>query len=221
MEPQQSESGKPRQKPLLRGVFHQVAAWVAAPAALVLWLAAGSVPARTGAATYGISLVVLFATSAIYHRPTWAPRVRDWMGRLDHSAIFLLIAGTYTPFGLLLGPAGGYTVLAVVWGGALVGIVLSMVWPTAPKPVMTAIFLLLGWTFLPVGPTLFFALGASKVTLLLAGGVLYSAGAIIYALKRPDPFPRVFGYHEIFHVCVVVAAVFHYVAVAMVLPAIA
>lgn len=217
----QPSSAQTRTKPLLRGVFHQAAAWIAAPAALVLWLGAGSESARAGAATYGLSLVALFAISAIYHRPTWPPRARDWMGRLDHSAIFFLIAGTYTPFGLLLGPGGGYAVLAVVWGGAVGGIILSLVWPTAPKPVMAAIFVLLGWAFVPVGPTLFFTLGLSKVTLIFAGGLLYTAGAVVYALKRPDPFPRIFGYHEVFHVFVVVAAILHYAAVAMILPAIA
>lgn len=211
---------KPGQKPLLRGVLHHATALVATPAALLLWWNASSRGAQVGAATYGLSLVALFAVSASLHRPTWGPRVRDWLGRVDHSAIFFLIAGTYTPFGLLLGPGGGHTVLAVVWGGAALGVLLSLVWPTAPKPLMAAIFVALGWVFIPVGPTLFFALGLSKVTLLLAGGLLYTAGAVVYALRRPDPFPRVFGYHEVFHLFVVVAAGFHFAAVAMVLPGI-
>jgi hemolysin III len=202
-------------------VLHEAAAWVAAPAAVALWLGAGSEAARAGAATYGLSLVALFAISAIYHRPTWPPRARDWMGRVDHSAIFFLIAGTYTPVGLLLGPGPGHTMLAVVWGGAVGGVILSLAWPTAPKPVMAAIFVLLGWAFVPVGPTLFFTLGVSKVTLIFAGGLLYTAGAFVYALKRPDPFPRIFGYHEVFHLFVVVAAILHYAAVAMMLPEIA
>lgn len=218
---QQQRSPSPRVKPLLRGVLHQVAAWLAAPAALALWLEAHSEPARVGALVYGLSLLGLFAVSAIYHVPTWAPKARDWMGRLDHSAIFVLIAGTYTPFGLLLGPSGGYTVLTVVWGGALMGIVLSLLWPRAPKPLMAAIFVALGWVFVMIGPQLFFALGPANVTLLLVGGLFYTAGAVVYAVKRPDPLPRVFGYHEVFHLFVVIAAVLHYVAVATILPFIA
>jgi hemolysin III len=210
-----------RIKPRLRGVSHQVAAMISAPAVALLWLGAGTGSARLGAAVYGASLVVLFSISAFYHRPTWPPLARDWIGRLDHSAIFLLIAGTYTPFGLLLGPAGGTTLLAVVWGGALLGVLSSLVWPDAPKPLRAALYVALGWTFLAKLPALLQAAGPLAFGLLFAGGVVYTAGALVFALQRPDPFPRVFGYHEIFHLLVVVAAALHFAAVSLTLPALA
>jgi hemolysin III len=203
----------PRVKPLLRGVSHEVAAYLAAPAALVLW-ALAPVEVRPGVATFGVSLVVLFAVSASYHRPTWRPRARDLIGRLDHSAIFLLIAGTATPFGLILGPGAGFTWLKVAWAGALLGVALSLAWPTAPKPLMAAVYVLLGWSNVPVLPAMVRTLGPAVMAAVLAGGLIYTAGALVYARKWPDPFPRIFGYHEIFHLCVIVAAVLHFAAVA-------
>jgi hemolysin III len=134
------------------------------------------------------------------------------MRRLDHAAIFLLIAGTYTPFCLLL-PGGGRALLAFVWAGALAGMAFSVVWPLAPKWLMAALSVALGWAVVPVLPALRTAIGTGGLALLLAGGLAYTAGAVVYATRRPDPFPRVFGYHEVFHALVVVAAVCHYVAV--------
>jgi len=203
-----------RAKPALRGVLHEVAAFVAAVAGGILVLRASGARARTGALVYGISLVVLFAISAIYHRPNWSERVRAVWRRLDHSAIFLLIAGTYTPFAFLLGSRSGWILLGVVWAGALAGIVLSVAWVRAPKGLVAAVCVLLGWAALPLLPALRAALGTSAVALLAAGGVVYSLGAVVYALRRPNPFPSVFGYHEVFHTLVIVAAACHFVVVA-------
>ena len=201
-------------KPLLRGVLHEVAAFVAAIAGGILVLAAPGSRARAGAIVYGISLVVLFSVSAIYHRPNWSERIRLVLRRVDHSAIFLLIAGTYTPFAFLLENRAGWVMLGVVWAGALVGIVLSIAWVGAPKVLVAAVCVLLGWAALPILPALKAALGPGAVVLLAAGGIVYSLGAVVYAVRRPNPFPRVFGYHEVFHALVIVAAGCHFAAVA-------
>jgi hemolysin III len=196
-------------KPLLRGVSHEVAAGVALAAWIALALVAPSARARVAANVYGASLLALFAVSALYHRPTWPARARLWMRRLDHSAIFLLVAGTYTPFCLVLGGARGEALLALVWGGAAIGVLQSVLWVRAPKALVAAVYVLLGWVILPVLPALVARLGPAAVALLAAGGIAYSLGAVVYALRRPDPFPRVFGYHEVFHALVVVAAGLH------------
>lgn len=201
-------------KPLLRGVLHEVAAFVAAVAGAILVSRASGARARAGALVYGISLVTLFAVSAAYHRRTWSDKVRAVWRRLDHSAIFLLIAGTYTPFSFLLGSRVGWIFLGIVWAGALLGIVMSVAWVRAPKALVAAVCVLLGWAALPLLPALKAALGTGAVVLLAAGGVVYSLGAAVYALRRPDPFPSVFGYHEIFHALVIAAAVCHFAAVA-------
>ncbi len=201
-------------KPLLRGVSHEIAAFVALAAWIGLTAAAPSPQARLAASVYGASLVALFTVSALYHRPTWAPRARLLWRRLDHSAIFLLIAGTYTPFCLLLGGTVGHALLAVVWSGAAAGVVQAVAWPTAPKPLVAAVYVALGWVVVPVLPVLRLQLGPVFIGLLAAGGIAYSLGAAVYALRRPDPFPRVFGYHEVFHALVVAAAVLHFVVAA-------
>lgn len=202
-----------RAKPLLRGVSHEVAAIAAAPAALALVASARSPGAQLAAATYGATLFTLFLVSAVFHRPTWSPRARLLIGRLDNSAIFLLIAGTYTPLCLLLGDGTGRVLLAVVWAGAVLGILLTVAWPLAPKPLMAAIYVLLGWAFVPAVPALRASMGGQALRLVLAGGLVYTAGAVVYAVRRPDPFPRVFGYHEIFHLLVITAAALHFVVV--------
>jgi hemolysin III len=201
-------------KPLLRGVSHEVAAGLALAGGVVLAVLAPGPRARAAAIVYGLSLVTLFAVSALYHRPTWPPRARMWMRRLDHSAIFLLIAGTYTPFCLLLAEGRGLPLLAVVWTGALLGVVQSVAWPKAPKPLVAALAVLLGWAILPMLPTLGRTLGVGALAMLAAGGALYTVGAVVYATGRPDPSPRVFGYHEVFHALVIAAACLHYAVVA-------
>jgi hemolysin III len=212
-------SGLPRQKPRLRGVSHQLAAFIAVPAVVALWMGAQGFAASLGVAIYGLSLLALFTISALFHRPTWKPRARDLVGRLDQATIFVFIAGTYTPFGLLLGPAG-HTLLVLIWVGALGGVILSLLWPTAPKPLMATIYVLFGWSFAALVPSLFRATGSTVLILILLGAVAYTGGAVIYALRRPDPFPRIFGYHEIFHLLVVLAAVFHFAAISMALPSV-
>jgi len=204
----------PPQKPLLRGVSHEIAAGVALVGVLVLAALAPAGQARAGAAVYGASLVTLFSVSALYHRRNWPPRARLFMRRLDHSAIFLLIAGTYTPICLLLGGSTGYKLLAGVWAGALLGVIQSVGWPRAPKPLVAGLAVLLGWAVVPMLPVLRSALGTGSLVLLGAGGALYTLGAVIYATGKPDPFPRVFGYHEVFHALVIAAAALHFAVVA-------
>jgi hemolysin III len=201
-------------KPLLRGVSHEIAAGVALAGWIVLALVASPGAARIAAHVYGASLFTLFAVSAAYHRPTWRPPARLLMRRLDHSAIFLLIAGTYTPFCLLLPRPTGEPLLAVVWGGAAAGVLQSVLWVRAPKPLVAAVYVLLGWVVLPVLPALRAALGGGAIALLAGGGALYTLGALVYAARRPDPLPRIFGYHEIFHALVVAAAACHFAVAA-------
>lgn len=197
-------------KPLLRGVSHEIAAGVALAGWIVLAVVAAPGQARIAAHVYGASLFTLFVVSALYHRPTWRPRARLFMRRLDHAAIFLLIAGTYTPFCLLLPPATGQRLLAVVWAGAAAGVLQSLLWVRAPKVLSAGVYVLLGWIVVPVLPALRAAVGGGAIGLLLGGGVLYTLGALVYAARRPDPFPRVFGYHEIFHALVIAAAACHF-----------
>lgn len=211
MEPAENPS---RPKPLLRGVLHEVAALVAAVAGAILFFRASGARARAGALVYVLSLVTLLSISAIYHRKNWPERLRLIWRRLDHSAIFFLIAGTYTPLSFLLGSRLGWTFLGIVWAGALLGIVMSVAWVKAPKVLVAVVCVLLGWAAVPLLPALKAALGTGAVALLAAGGVVYSLGAAVYALRRPNPFPLVFGYHEVFHALVIAAAVCHFAVVA-------
>ena len=165
---------------------------------------------------YAVSVAGLLGTSALYHRRDWTARARMWMRRLDHSMIFVLIAGTYTPFAVLVLHGGLATaILIAVWAGALVGTLLNLLWVTAPKPVTAAVYITIGWVAVAAMPQLAHAIGAVGVSLILGGGILYTAGAVIYALRRPNPVPGVFGYHEVFHALVVAAAVAHFTAVAV------
>ncbi len=207
-------------KPLLRGVSHEIAAAFAVAGWIALLRAAPGPRAAVAAAVYGLALTAQFAVSALYHRPRWETRARLVMRRLDHAAIFMLIAGTYTPFCLLLPDGGGNGLLVAVWTGALAGMVLSVAWPLAPKWLMAVLTVGLGWMIVPTLPSLQGAIGARGLWLLAGGGVAYTVGAVVYATRRPDPFPRVFGYHEVFHALVILAAVLHFVAVAGVVGAI-
>lgn len=201
-------------KPLLRGVSHELAAGVALAAWIALAVLAPTARGRAAALVYGASLFTLFAVSALYHRPTWPPSARAVMRRLDHSAIFVLIAGTYTPFCLLLGGTTGTRLLALVWAGAALGVVKSVLWSHAPRFVVAALTVALGWMVVPTVPALAGLLGGVGVALLIGGGALYTLGAVIYATRWPDPFPRIFGYHEIFHALVVAAAALHFAVAA-------
>lgn len=204
----------PPQKPLLRGVSHEAAALVALGAGSVLVALAPPGSARLASLVYSLSLVAMFSVSALYHRPQWGMRARRWMRRLDHSTIFLLIAGTFTPFGLLALEGRERTMLlAFAWGGATLGILQALFWVHAPRLITALLYLALGWGVLPSLRALYPQLGVAGLLLLGGGGLAYSVGAMVYALKRPDPLPRTFGYHEVFHALVIVASVLHFAAV--------
>jgi hemolysin III len=208
----------PPSRPRLRGVWHQWAFVVALPLGIVLVSAADSGRERAAAAVFGTSVILMFGASALYHRVTWTPSRRLWMRRLDHAGIFGLIAGTYTPFGLLV--LQGFwraVVLTVVWGGAAIAFALKLFWPSGPKWISALVGVGLGWTGVAAFPQLVEGAGLSAPLLALAGGLCYTLGAAIYVLKRPNPVPSVFGYHEVFHAAVVAAVALQYAAVALVI----
>ena len=203
-------------KPRLRGVFHQYAFFVALVAGVVLVAVSDSARELFATWVYAAALAAMFGISALYHRVNWrsTSRARAWMRRLDHSAILLLIAGTYTPFALLaFDGAVADVILIVVWVGAAAGLVLNLAWIDAPTWLTALVFLALGWVGVVAVPELF-DLGVAPAVLVFVGGGLYTLGALAYATKRPNPAPAVFGYHEIFHLLVIGAAVAHFVAIA-------
>ena len=202
-----------RVKPRLRGVFHELGFYGAVGSGVLLVLTADGGRPRAAAVFFSASVAACFGASALYHRPTWTPPVRAWLARLDHAGVFLLIAGTYTPFGfLVMSPEWAVPVLAVVWSGALAAILLKLVWSSGPKWLSAAIGLALGWVGAAAFPQLL-KLQLPGVMLVVAGGLLYTAGAIVYARRRPDPAPRVFGYHELFHVLTLAATACLYVSI--------
>jgi hemolysin III len=208
--------------PMLRGVLHQWAAWFALAAAVGLVAFAPPGVARVTALVYGAGLCAMLAASALYHRYQGGPRVRSVLCRIDHSAIYVFIAASYTPVALLvLDGTLRWVVLGTVWAGCVAGVALSIAWVTAPRVLFALTYLALGWVMIIAFPQLMSKLGVAPLVLFAAGGLLYSAGAVIYALRRPDPWPRTFGFHEIFHALVVAAAVTHFVAIAgwVILPA--
>jgi hemolysin III len=201
--------------PILRGVSHQWAFWVALGAVVGMVALAPGGTARAAAAVYGCGLCLMLAASALYHRLPCSPRVRTMLCRLDHSAIYIFLAASYTPVGLLLldGPVR-WIVLGSVWGGCLGGVALSVAWVTAPRILFALSYLALGWVVVIAFPQLKDALDATPLLLFGVGGLLYSVGAVVYALRRPDPWPHTFGFHEVFHALVIAAAVAHFVAIA-------
>jgi hemolysin III len=204
-------------KPRFRGWIHVYATFVAvvagAPLVAVSW---ALISTRAGLATlaYTAAAVTMFAVSATYHRVEWkSTAARNRMRRLDHSMIFLFIAGSYTPFAAVaMPPPSGHLVLWIVWGGALAGIALNMSWPTAPRWVGVPLYLLLSWVAVWFTGTILHDAGVTAVVLLAVGGVVYSIGGLFYGLRWPDPWPKTFGYHEFFHACTAVAAICHYTA---------
>lgn len=206
----------PPLKPRLRGLSHQWAFFVSLLTGAALVLAAPGEQATLACAVYAASVAGLFGASALYHRVNWSSaRARAWMRRLDHSMIFLLIAGTYTPFALLaLEGTLATAILIAVWGGALAGVVFKLAWIGAPKWLVAGVYVALGWVAVAAFPQLIERLGITATVLVALGGVLYTVGAVIYALRRPDPVPAVFGYHEVFHALVIAAAALQYAAVA-------
>ena len=204
-------------KPRLRGVFHQWACAGAVPLGLVLVVVAGTARARIALTVYSASLVALFGVSALYHRINWRSLTkRDWMRRLDHSMIYVLIAGSYTPFAVLVlhGPLA-VAILVAVWAGAGLGVVFNLVWRDAPAWLRAALYVGLGWIAVAAMPQLGAAIGLVGLALLGLGGVLYTLGAVVYAVRRPDPAPAVFGYHEVFHILVIAAAAVQYAVIAV------
>ncbi|HEV8636035.1 MAG TPA: hemolysin III family protein [Chloroflexota bacterium] len=206
----------PAARPRWRGLLHQYAFLVSVLAGAGLVLAAPTPRATLAAAVYALTLAGLFGASALYHRVTWAPGVRRWLRRVDHAMIFLLIAGTYTPFALLvLTGQLAAAVLAAVWAGAVLGVLLNVAWIDAPKWATAAACAALGWASTAVVPEVVGAAGLGPLALLVAGGVLYTTGALVYLRRWPNPAPAVFGYHELFHALVVAAAAAHFAAVAV------
>lgn len=202
-------------KPLLRGVSHAVTFWVAIVAGAILIVLAPDATARTAALIYGVGLCALFGVSGLYHRWRWNPRWRPLLRRIDHSTIFVFVAASYTPVTLLVMEGTlRVVVLVLVWCGALAGVVFSVAWISAPRALVAGSYLALGWVAVIAMPQLIDRLPAAPLVLLAVGGLLYTIGAAVYAAKRPDPWPQVFGFHELFHAFVIAAALAHFVAMA-------
>ena len=210
--PRPHDIGKPR----MRGWLHTYAFFVAAVCGVVLCSLAAMRPGIApvvSAAIYSVSVCAMFGVSALYHRRVWSPAGYALMRRLDHSTIFVFIAGTYTPFSVLLLDRGPATaILAVVWGGALCGVTMKMVWPHAPRWASAPLYVALGWVAVFVLPDILRRGGVAALVLLIVGGAVYTVGAVFYALRRPNPWPDHFGHHEFFHASTVVAAICHHVA---------
>jgi len=204
-------------KPRLRGWLHLYAAIVSIAAGATLISVASALRGdRVALPTtiYAITVTLLFGTSALYHRRGWGPTGQRVMKRLDHSMIFVFIAGTYTPFAVLtLSRTASIAVLTVVWTGAVFGVIMKNAWPQAPRWVGVPLYIALGWVAVFVLPEILHRGGVAAMVLLAIGGVFYTLGALAYGFKRPDPFPNTFGYHEVFHLCTLLAAACHYVAV--------
>jgi hemolysin III len=207
-------------KPLLRGWFHAVAFFVSVPAGVALVLLAGDASARATAIIYTASLSAVFGASAAYHRGAWSAVGRRRMKRLDHAMIFVLIAGTYTPVcALVLHAPWSVVLLAVVWGGAAAGVVMKVARIDALDVLSGALYIVLGWLAVLALPQLIRELPAPALALMIGGGVLYTGGAVVLARKRPDPAPAVFGYHEVWHAFMVVAAACHYAMILLIVRA--
>ena len=210
---QPADVGKPR----LRGRLHQYAFFVALAAGIVLCSIAATRPGVApflSCLVYSLTVCGLFGISALYHRRVWSERGYQVMKRLDHSMIFIFIAGTYTPFCILLLTGEKSAIfLGLIWAGALGGVALKTIWPHGPRWVGAPLYLALGWGAVAILPDVLHRGGVAALVLLAIGGVIYSVGAVFYALRRPNPWPTVFGHHEFFHACTLVAAICHHVAI--------
>jgi hemolysin III len=204
-------------KPRLRGWLHAYAAATSIVTGATMIAVAAALrggPAAATTAIYSATVTMLFGTSAMYHRLNWSPRAHRVMKRLDHSMIFVFIAGTYTPIAVLTLPrTSAIAVLVAVWAGALFGVILQTAWRSAPRWLSAPCYIALGWVAVFVFPDLLHNAGVAAFVLIAAGGIIYTIGAVVYALKRPNPYPGVFGFHEVFHLCTLVAALCHYVAI--------
>lgn len=199
-------------RPTWRGWIHAATFPIAIVAGVVLIIAAQGGAAKWAAAVFMASSLLLFGNSALYHRFDWSPKVKVILKRIDHANILLLIAGTYTPLAVLaLPPEKGALLLVLVWSGALLGILFRVFWINAPRWLYVALYLVLGWAAVMYMADLLVA-NAAMMVLVIVGGLLYTGGAIVYALKKPNPWPGHFGFHEIFHVCTVLAFLCHWTA---------
>lgn len=208
-------------KPHLRGWLHLAMAPLALLAGLVLVVVSDRLNARVSAAVFTVTAVLLFGVSAVYHRGTWGPRMTGFLKRLDHSNIFLIIAGSYTPFALLLPGGQGRTMLLVVWGGAVAGVLFRVLWVGAPRWLYVPIYVALGWVAVFYLPPLLDHGGVLIIVLVALGGLLYTLGALVYGIKRPNPSPRWFGFHEVFHSLTILAFGAHYAAASLALSTVA
>jgi hemolysin III len=203
-------------RPRWRGVLHVGAFPLSVVLGVGLVVAADGPEARIASAVYAFTCCLLFGVSALYHRGDWSPRTRPVLQRLDHSNIFVIIAGTYTPFAVLaLSEPTRELVLTIVWAGALLGTLVNLTWPTAPRWLNVPLYLALGWVALPLVPSLVRDAGWFATALVALGGIFYTLGAAVFACKRPDPNPAVFGYHEVFHAFTLAGYLTQYVAVAI------
>jgi hemolysin III len=201
-------------KPRLRGVSHEIAAIVFPILGLALFATADTVSVRVSVVVYTVGLTLMYTASAVYHRGHWVQPMRSRLRRLDHSMIMVAIASTYTPVAVAgLSTHSARVLLGIVWPLAILGVVLQLVWLDAPRGLVAVLYIAIGWTAVAFAPTLWRDLGATTFFLLLAGGVVYSIGAVVYATRRPDPAPAVFGFHEVFHALVIVAGLFFYAAI--------
>ncbi|HYJ49568.1 MAG TPA: hemolysin III family protein [Microbacterium sp.] len=199
-------------RPSWRGWIHAATFPIAMAAGIVLIVLAQGAPAKWACAVFMATSLLLFGNSALYHRFDWGPRTRAVLKRVDHANILLLIAGTYTPIAVLALPTDkAIILLSLVWGGAILGILFRVFWIDAPRWLYVALYLVLGWAAVMYMVDLFQA-NATMMILVIAGGLLYTGGAVVYALKRPNPWPGHFGFHEIFHVCTVLAFLCHWTA---------
>jgi hemolysin III len=203
-------------KPKLRGWLHLAAFPLVTLASIVLVVMAPDTRSRAASAIFGLTAAMLFGTSALYHRGHWSPRTEKLLKRFDHSNIFLIIAGSYTPLTILLLPQSKAKVLLwLVWGGALAGVAFRVFWVGAPRWLYTPAYIALGWAAVIYLPDFLRHGGPAVLSLVVLGGVLYTLGGIVYALKRPDPAPKWFGFHEVFHTFTVAAYVAHYIGISM------
>ena len=203
-------------KPRLRGWLHAVTSPLTLAAGIVLVVLSPTAMTRAGSTVFALTALLLFTVSAVYHRGTWSPRVWSFLRRFDHANIFLLIAGSYTPFTLLmLHGRSRVVLLALVWGGALLGMAFRVLWTDAPRWLYVPIYLALGWAAVFYAGEFVHGGGAAVLALVVAGGLLYTLGGVVYGLRRPNPFPSWFGFHEVFHTLVVAAFVTHYVGVSV------
>jgi hemolysin III len=214
-----AESPSTLLKPRYRGASHHAAFYAVLGAGPTLVASSSTRIAAVAATIYACCMAALFGISALYHRPDWPPGIRQWLRRLDHAAIYLMIAGSFTPIGLIgAGGPSGAAMVKWMWLGALLGILKSLVWVDAPKLLNATLYLMLGWFGVTLLPEVAARSGPQTVWLIVVGGLAYSVGAVVYALRRPDPDPRNFGYHEIFHAFVVLASVCHFIAIWQMLP---